>query len=259
VTPIGYGRLAEISRDAVRYGQQLGLRDRDVLARRLYDYYRLPISPAWRRQLPNTSAVTTFLRLGARDATRRLLDMSWDTTADAAWLRCRARDAPPDRSRQVKLYLSPLPDALPATVAVVAARFSDLGVPAFKVARTLPGVLRPDKLVAYVECREQALAVAAALAAPLDGLVAHGVPFTAALDQAGLLSWGIDPAYSPRVSWRSWLTGRLAAALISAGDAESGGPREPWEVALYRLALDGVDVQDWEPTLTCAGLSDGSA
>jgi hypothetical protein len=82
------------------------------------------------------------------------------------------------------------------------------------------------------------------------------VPFTAALDDDGLLSWGVDPPaaqhllnWQPRESWRLWLTNRLANALLTARGtpAPTAKPREPWEYALERLRLDGVDTDTWAP------------
>jgi hypothetical protein len=78
------------------------------------------------------------------------------------------------------------------------------------------------------------------------------VPFTAAVTNDGLLSWAIDPprgrgsgARDP-VSWRSWITGRLAEHLV-AGRGGGSDDAEPWQVALARVRLDGVDPTTWVP------------
>jgi hypothetical protein len=92
------------------------------------------------------------------------------------------------------------------------------------------------------------------LAEALTGFPAHGVPFTAAIDASGLVSWGVDPprseaivAWQERESWRLWVTNRLAAALVSARNARSDGV-EPWQFAIERLRLAGVDPDSWTPT-----------
>ncbi len=85
----------------------------------------------------------------------------------------------------------------------------------------------------------------------LAGLAADGVPFTAACSADGLLSWGIDPPAEPgadlasRESWRLWLTNRLALALVAARGAAATMP--PWQFALARLALAGIDPRSWAP------------
>src|SRR5205823_13789071 len=75
----------------------------------------------------------------------------------------------------------------------------------------------PDALP--ISSREQLDRAAAAVLARLDGCPAHGVPFTAGIDAAGLLSWGIDPPDTERVlswmgreSWRLWLATKLGDA-----------------------------------------------
>jgi hypothetical protein len=49
-------------------------------------------------------------------------------------------------------------------------------------------------------------------------------------------------------SWRLWITNRLAGGLVHAQAA--GGPVEPWEFALDRIALEGVDPSTWLPADT---------
>ena len=80
------------------------------------------------------------------------------------------------------------------------------------------------------------------------------MPFTAALADDGLLSWGMDPPHSDRIpgwsgieSWRIWVTNRLARNILRARALGSGG-LEPWHYALMRLGLEGVDTDGWLPT-----------
>jgi hypothetical protein len=252
-TNIGSGRIAVLSVDALRYAQGLMLGDSRALSRRLYGYNRLPLSPDWQRRLPSIGAVAAFLDIQAGGHVGRLLKDTWLEIADAAWLHWRvARSAPHDQ-RRYKLYISPVPDQLPEIFATAVHVFADMDVPAFKVARTAAGVLRPDKLVAYFERSADMHAVGARLASALCGVAVQGVPFSAAYDPAGLLSWGVDPPlgsgelrYRP-ASWRQWVTDRLASALTVAGGPAASGP-EPWEFALRRMALAGVDIATWQPT-----------
>jgi hypothetical protein len=79
---------------------------------------------------------------------------------------------------------------------------------------------------------------------------AQAVPFTAGIDDDGLLSWGVDPPRSELLSswqgtsWRRWITDTLAVALVAA---RAGGARELLRFALQRITLDGVDVNSWTP------------
>ena len=149
------------------------------------------------------------------------------------------------------------------------------GVASWKIGRTIDGLTRPDKLVAYFDRQHDLVAATNRLRPTLSGAAAHGVPFTAAITTDGLLSWGIDPPRAgagpsgPSGSWRSWVTERLADYLVTARtsvhdgspmhqgsmgerrrgvpDEGDGGAPEPWQVAIARLRLDGVDVDTWVP------------
>ena len=125
----------------------------------------------------------------------------------------------------------------------------------FKIGPDAAGLLRPDKMVAYFGRREELEEIADSLRARLAGCAAHGVPFTAALDGEGLLSWGVDPPDSARAlswlgreSWRLWLATKLGAALAFAKSESSRGTTEPWRFAVERVRRLGVDVERWTPT-----------
>jgi hypothetical protein len=129
----------------------------------------------------------------------------------------------------------------------------DVGAVALKVGNDAPSLLRPDKIVLYFADLDSVSAGAARLAHELAGCPVHGVPFTAELAGSdGLLSFGIDPprpehaiAWQERESWRLWLTNRLAVALLAA--RRDGGTLEPWQYALARLELEGIDPSTWAP------------
>jgi hypothetical protein len=153
----------------------------------------------------------------------------------------------------VKLYVSPhpssLPDAFSAWVGVSAA----VDALAFKVGRSVRGLLRPDKMVLYFAGLDDLAEGAERLRRTLDGCPAQGVPFTAAISADGLLSWGTDPpraAQTPLLtmgeSWRLWITNRLARALLAARASPSAAI-EPWQFALDRVRLEGVDTETWAP------------
>ena len=141
-------------------------------------------------------------------------------------------------------------------VAAVATALADApGVTGFKVGRTVDGIARPDKMVAYFSSLEELYEGAHRVRGEAGDCRPHGVPFTAGVTDDGLLSWAIDPPHrstdrAPRSSWRTWVTMRLAEYLLDARvGAASDGPDagEAWQVALARLSLDGVDTASWVP------------
>ncbi len=292
------GRLAELSRAALRHGQDLArtLREPEPLhlSLRLYGYNRLPMTPRWRRELPDASAVRRHLGIASGGRWQLLLERHWRELAaagDAPWLRWQRR-RPADRGASsraaaatvtreaptYKLYVSPAPSALPEAFGAVLDGLAAVGAPGFKVGAGAGALLRPDKIVAYFETFERLEAAAGALTERLAGVAPHGVPFTSEIAGGGQLSWGVDPPLAAglgllggdgRMSWRLWLTNRLARALIAAvaaggghaGAVDAAGTgagspvagaaaeetMEPWRFAVERLRLEGIDTDSWTP------------
>lgn len=265
-------RLQRLSISALQYGQALALSDPLQLSIRLYNFHRLPVTSQWKNAFPDPKAVAT--RLGVDDGGRyaEFVARHWHAVTDAGraqetaapegtgWLSWSAREwssasieTPPITH---KLYVSPMPEFIENVFAITLRTLSDARALQIKIGADAEGLLRPDKIVAYFDGRDDLRHAADALASRLQGCPAHGVPFTAPLDDDGLLSWGVDPPASqqllnwqPRESWRLWLTNRLANALLTAKRAPSTGaqPRQPWQDALERLRLEGVDTDAWTP------------
>jgi len=248
--------IARLSIDALCYAEDLEVTDADTLTRALYLYNRIPAAPFWTARFPDRDAVLAHLG-GATSA----IDSNWTLLPPAqsnGWIAFHARDrhAPRPGAPTYKLYVSPRPenirDAFEAVVRVLAGRGID-----FKVGPDAGGLLRPDKLVAYFREREEIDDVAEALRARLAGCPAHGVPFTAGLDDDGLLSWGLDPPESERAlswlgreSWRLWLATKLGTAIAFAKTWSSRRAVEPWRFAVERVRRLGVDVERWTPADT---------
>ena len=243
-----------LSADALRHATDLEETDADTLTRALYFYNRIPITPFWKARFPDAAAV--IAHLGAANAEAKVSN---------GWIvfQARARRAYQPGAATYKLYVSPRPenirDAFDAVVRTLAGRDID-----FKIGLDAAGLLRPDKMVAYFGDRAELDDVAAALRARLAGCPAHGVPFTAAFDDDGLLSWGLDPPESARAlswlgreSWRLWLASKLGTAMALAksesvgapapGRAPEGGRAHTWRFAVERVRRLGVDVDTWTP------------
>ncbi len=254
--PADGGAVARLSYDAMRWAQVQPIEDPERLSSWLYSYNALPASPAWARRLGRRERLDDALGLSSSGPAREILDTAYVCEDLPSWRSWRLEAGGPRvdiDQPSYKLYVSPHPDALgeafrTAVRCMVAAR-----VPAFKLGKGVHGMLRPDKLVVYVDEYEALEDLGASLAAKLRGCPAQGVPFTAALSDDGLLSWGMDPPRGDRIpgwsgieSWRIWVTNRLARSILRARGLGSGG-LEPWRYALARLAIEGVNVDGWLP------------
>lgn len=255
--PLNGESAAGLSRDALLHAQDLETSDAQALTMALYLYNRIPLSPFWKTRFATAEAI--LAHLGAdRGALRALLEREWIASHSMiGWLSWSSQTPAPQGESDVtyKLYVSPRPERLRDVFEIVVRILSAFPATQFKIGDSAAGLLRPDKLVAYFTTREELGDAAAALRRELAGCEAHGVPFTAALDDSGLLSWGIDPPDSERAlrwlqreSWRLWLAQRLGAALAIAKLARSAAAAQPWRFAVARARRHGVDVATWTPS-----------
>jgi hypothetical protein len=268
----GRGRIGELSVAALRYGQELAGLPAGELALRLYGYGRRPLVPALLSRLPDAVAIDAYLGLQAGGSARAALDAGWvETTSDAAasgrrdyWRSWRARRSSSGSNAAYKLYVSPALDVLPHAVEAVAGSLAGSpGVQAFKLGAELRDLCRPDKLVVYFDRLEDLQDAAIKLEERLAGCPAHGVPFTAAVTADGLLSWAADPpalggAGGQLTSWRMWVSERLAEYLATVV-ADRSSTLEPWQFALERLRLAGIDTDTWVPASGMWREADSSA
>jgi hypothetical protein len=278
-------RLATLSLAALRYGHSLTLEEPGLdalsLAARLYGYNTWPLTPRWHRLLSSAEAAQAWLGLQPDGPHRRHLQRTWSPLAPSPGWHHWAHRSPafPGDGPTYKLYISPAPDALADGFGAILDALAAARPFQFKVGAGAPGLLRPDKIVAYFPDFDRLAGAAAAITDRLT-LPAQGVPFTAEIAGDGLLSWGIDPPATERIreSWRFWLVQRLAKALLSpisspevpgrsrpaqatgrvgegSGEAPPTAPstdataRGPAAVhfALERLRLEGIDTGTWTP------------
>jgi hypothetical protein len=259
--------LAAISRRAIEYAASLGLENPLELSARLYAYNCIPVTRRWRESLPEEDA--TADSLGLRDGpAARALARGWQALPEsAAWISWRRDDGgrrQAHRSDSVvtyKLYISPACDRVREAVQATAESVAQSNAQQWKVGKGIRGLLRPDKMVVYFNQFADLQEVALKIISRLEGCPAHGVPFTAELAGAGLLSWGIDPsgdantlAWLSGESWRGKLCDRLAAAIVQAGahasieaNPETNSLRDAVQFALHRVRLEGIDTDTWTP------------
>ncbi len=259
----GQGKLAQLSIQALQYAQALEIEDTTKLSARMYFYNRLPTSPEWLNRLPTPEAVAMHLGIHEGGPNRHMLRRNWSGVSLSpqlnGWRMWRPRHEEGRTMKQrttYKLYVSPACEFLREVFGTTLSVFMTVQPTRFKVGLDVYGMLRPDKLVAYFGTFEQLQAAADLLANKLKGCPAHGVPFTAEIADDGLLSWGMDPprdqqilSWQERESWRLWLTNRLAVALLGAKTAQST-TIAPWQFAMGRVELEGVNTTTWTPTQT---------
>lgn len=240
-------RVAGISERALKYAQALATTDPQLLIAKLYAYNHEPITPDLRARFSSEDAIREFLTIDRMED----LSRNWHESTVEGWRSFSSRRVQLIKPN-FKLYVSPTFMDMPRAMPIVVHVFESLGVAAFKVGRNLPDVLRPDKIVAYFDTKEHLEIVAKTLTGDLKQVRAQGVPFTAQIDEFGLLSWGRDPAEVPNIpgvqqsSWRAWVVSRLAFAL-SLAKINPSEEVEAWEFAQRRLQLDKIDPESWTP------------
>lgn len=257
----GTGAIAQLSVQALQYAQALEITESAQLSARLYAYNRLPITPAWKRKLPTSEAVGEYLGIQGNRSLQRLLEQDWLQVSPPppydgwlAWKSRHAQPTPPSTKLTYKLYISPPAEFMREVLETTVTVLTEVQAPHFKVGKDVYGLLRPDKLMAYFWDFEALQKAADQLLQRLKGIPVQGVPFTAEWGGEGLLSWGIDPPEAEQVlrwqgreSWRLWVTNHLATALLAAKSAQPAVV-EPWQFALERLQLEGIDTETWAPT-----------
>jgi len=249
------GFIGSLSIEAIKYGQHLTIDNPLLLSAQIYFYNRAPVTSRWQRRIGGNEGFARFVGTYDGGPCARLLD-TWkraaSTPASRGWMSWVSRHTR-TASLPYKLYVSPTLEGVPDALPKILAAFREQQVARFKIGADLPGLARPDKIVAYFESREELDRVAQTVAARLAGWPAHGVPFTGELADGGLLSWGVDPRdtqlldLQERTSWRLWITHRAAAALLDAR-RQPDLAVAPWEFALQRLAHDGIDTESWTPS-----------
>lgn len=217
--------------------------DPATLAQWLYRFGTVPRGPAVERDFGPDDEPMGALGLTVGGAARRLLESAYEASTLQGWYSFARSAQPAQRVAACKLYVSPRPHALPDAFVRIVEAFVQAEVRSFKVGRGVEGLLRPDKLMAYFDERQQLDAVVARLTDRLHGCPVQGVPFTADEGGDGLLSSGVDPPFGGTASsWRAWVTARLAAGLAARRDRPPG---RAVAGALADLRSQGVDTVRW--------------
>jgi hypothetical protein len=249
--------LTRLSIEALQFGAAWPAADVWSLTQKLYGYNRRPLTPVLRRQFGDSRMIADMLGIVGTGPTRRALDADWEQQEPSeAWTSFVTRRAARDREvRPCKLYVGLAFEELPQRLPAIIEALGRGKAHQFKIGVGLSGMLRPDKLVAYFPSKDALLDGSQKLLPAVEDAVPHGVPFSAAIDRRGILSWGSDPLAAvaeERMSWRQWICRKSAEALMAARDRDSGD-LPAWRFVLERLRLDGVDVETFMPTANWSG------
>jgi hypothetical protein len=233
---------------ALRLGARFPVSTPALVASRLYRFHTLPRSRALESRFRDPGDVRAFLGLERWSISRRGFRREVSSHSEPYW---EVWSKPNERRARYKLYVSPTLPALPNALEALLGVLDSREVVSLKVGTTLPGLLRPDRLVIHFAEHAHLIEAGRVLANTLADVPAHGVPLTAPFANSSLLSWGVDPesggSVNARISWRMWLSQLLAFALFTARAHSTRGVA-PEAFALARLSLEGVDPATLAPT-----------
>lgn len=241
--------IGQLSQRALRYAALLQHLDSASIAQRLYQYGTYPRTAAWESQ-PDSRA-ETMRWLGIRSLAKSLgaeYGIQRAVSKIDPWIRWQRRTSHAHKAPRYKLYVSPQPAQLRDVFHVVVDICCSMRVPSFKIGSGPLGVLRPDKFILYFTKREEIWKVAEQIALQLHGCRVQGVPFSAAIDEAGLLSWGVDPpseganSISKGISWRMFIAHHLGNSFGHRSGYNADGLIA---FAQQRLRLEGIDPDWW--------------
>ena len=239
------GRIARLSLAAVQMAANAGPSEPGALARWLYRFGTLPRTSAHERDFGPDDEPLAVLGLSRGGVVRRRLELVYEASSIPGWYAFARTGTPMQLTAACKLYVSPRPEALPDAFAPIVDAFIEAEVRSFKVGRGIEGLLRPDKLIAYFDDADRMSDVVQVLKRQLRGCPVQGVPFTCEVGGDGLLSSGVDPPLGgATASWRSWVTARIARALISRRQRASS---DIATAVLDDLRMAGIDTVRWQP------------
>ncbi|HNP24357.1 MAG TPA: hypothetical protein PKM63_18960 [Panacibacter sp.] len=244
------GKLSLLSANAIRYCFHLKNETVKSLGNKLYTFNVIPMDKSHEKYLSSVSAVSDFLFTHFPE--NNTLSDNWTLNRERRyWFSWSRNKSIPQQKygetvNTYKLYLSPMPEATASLFNIAVPVLTRSGAGSFKIGQTMNGLLRPDKMVAYFENRDDLLLAANELEALCANTPAHGVPFTTQFDKNGLISFGIDFQASRKqgYSWRTWITDMLASIILQA-------KMENLEIDLLleyikvRLFIANVDISNW--------------
>lgn len=248
--------LLRMSASAISYAVQLNEVDTAWLASKLYAFNTVPLFTTPVNALKTFEEVEVYLRICKNDPLNQELLKDWNKHEPdpkyswISWSRKQNRRHDARLRPTYKIYISPVLEELPGVFEKAVRVLTASDAFSFKIGMNREGLLRPDKFVAYFTEFDHLLAAADRLAPVLKDHKAQGVPFTASLDDSGMLSWGMDSATDELLrnneggSWRAFVTEKLAAS-IALSKTEKLSREESVDFVLKKMMLEGIDTTTW--------------
>ncbi|MEO6720345.1 MAG: hypothetical protein ABIN67_08260 [Ferruginibacter sp.] len=250
--------IAQQSASAIQYALHLNELDSRSLGIRLYCYNTAPLIPESSNAFSSTEEVENFLGVGKNDPFAWEILKHWDKHAPTekykwiAWNRKKNTKPHPTQHSIFKIYISPVLSSFPDVFVKSVRVLTRSKAFSFKTGTDRHGLLRPDKFVVYFYSFDDLIEASDMLKDALKDYEAQGVPFTAQLDDKGMISWGIDPAEKEVLenfeggSWRAGVTEKLGAAVVQA-KADGLTKDKAMEYILNKISLEGIDPFNWIP------------
>jgi len=252
-------RIQSLSLEAIGFVLESAAEDPRDISAFLYNFNRLPLCTRWRERFPDEEAVAGFLDLSS--------DNTWTGMPGSVRMKSTGADAPEDtkifdlfwrywtfreqpEARETlnhKIYVSPLPEDLPAVFGIVRKMAAEGEAHSMKIGRHVTELLRSDKLIIYFAGHGAAIEFAAELAGKLARFEGQGVPFSYQPDRENpIVSVGVDPPkrLGERNSWRRYITDRLALAVQDVRRTGTGD--RIGRIRTY-MRMHGIDIDEWRP------------
>lgn len=244
-------KLSILSANAIRYSCYLSSETAKSLGNKLYTFNAIPRDRNNKQYLSDSNSINAFLYSGFEHS--EMLAKNWFLNKARkywfSWSRAELLSGEDliETVDTYKLYLSPMPGAIPAFFNIAVPVLTKSNATAFKIGQTIDGLLRPDKMIAYFNNREDLFSAAKELEVLSKDIPAHGVPFTTQLDENGLLSFGIDHAFlklKRGYSWRTWVTDVVAKTILQA-KAENLNMDFSFQYIRARLFTERINIDNW--------------
>lgn len=248
---------AAISAQALRAACALLAAGETSVQHCLYNYGRLPLSPAWMHRFPLEMLVEDALTQAHFGSAHPVLHPCWHEQPPPAdnprwrFFNNACASAAHRGAAPFKIYVNLHPQALAARFGVIAECMRQFDVAAFKVPRDLFNLLRADKLIIYIHDMAVQRALSLHLASLLQNDAVQALPFTGAVGSSGAVSCGFDPparvmAQLNATSWRAWIS-KECATILRDGFAQQIRGEELVVYACNQLERRGVDTDRWVP------------
>ncbi|HEY2720364.1 MAG TPA: hypothetical protein VGI82_01480 [Chitinophagaceae bacterium] len=252
--------ISILSNQAIEYALHFDNAEMRMISNKLYTYHTTPWDSSAKRNFNKVKDIRDFVFSGSPGSLFSILNRDWALINDPAkdyWLGWNRKDFSGTSSSRAdmtiyKLYISPLIEDLPKAMSISLPLLTSSNAFSFKVGNSIQGLLRPDKIVAYFDDKSSLLQVAEELKEKLKDCKAQGVPFTAQIDDDGILSWGADPPGYIVLeaieggSWRCKVTDQIALAITQA-KSEKLEDDQAIDFIGSKLFLADIDVYDWAP------------